>query len=268
MTTTAVRGRDFHQVQQPFELPNAVALPSGERFEGGRARVYWLLRLTANRSFEHSVGLKRGPAGWVPDFLLLEPWAGGSEGKRRLRELRDYGFDYQHERFQAEGSDGAANTMLYRLTRDPLAGGETRPSAPPAPAVTFRRLPPPGAEAVAVRDWVEAHEPPSTRLRFWTYRGEARSGPNPICLSPGRSEHRHFLTPDLMTASSADYLAQLRYAFEHRPEFHALLGAPHETTFWVHSSTSFDPLPDLVHALEHCGAVHLGEWIDRAGGVP
>lgn len=117
---TDVRGRDFYQYRQPFPLPDEATV-GGRTFRGARARVYWLLRFTRERSHCHPVGVAHGPPGKVPRFLLVEPWSGGSSGDRRARELREYGCDIEIESYQ--GPQGETDTTLYTLT------GEVPPPA-------------------------------------------------------------------------------------------------------------------------------------------
>lgn len=118
---TDVRGRDFYQYRQPFELPDEATTPDGRTFRGARARVYWLLRITRERGYCHPVGAATGPPGTVPRFLLVEPWSGGSSGDRRARELREYGCEIRIENFA--GPQGETDTTLYSLSRDAIAEG-------------------------------------------------------------------------------------------------------------------------------------------------
>jgi hypothetical protein len=86
----AAGGPSQYQYAQPFHLPE-VATIAGRKVTGTKARVYWLLRLTAEQGFVHAIGQRQGPPGWVPLFLLREPWSGGQQGDRRVRSLREDG---------------------------------------------------------------------------------------------------------------------------------------------------------------------------------
>lgn len=121
MTAPLLQGRDYFQVPQPFDLPEAATAPDGRVFTGHRARVYWLLRITRERGHRHPVGRHLGPPGAVPVHLLREPWSGGQSGGRRARELREYGCELAIEPFEPPDGRGSATTM-YSLTRDPIAG--------------------------------------------------------------------------------------------------------------------------------------------------
>lgn len=122
---------EHHQYPEPFPLSDTLDL-GGRTFTGSRARVYWLLRLTAERRHAHPIGRFTGPPGKVPAFLFREPWAGGQQGDRRLRDLREHGLEYDWEEWNPpDGSD--SSTTVYWMTRDPL--GEVVPTeAPSSPA--------------------------------------------------------------------------------------------------------------------------------------
>lgn len=125
----AVRGSDFYQYERPVAigtLCDEVDAP-GIHFTGRRARVYWLLRLTKDRGLRHPVGSQVAPPGWVPRHLVVEPWSGGAQGDRRVRELRfDYGVDIQVQEFKPPGG-GNSSTTLYRIgDRDPIREGAGR----------------------------------------------------------------------------------------------------------------------------------------------
>lgn len=130
---------DFHQYPVPFPLPDTLHLPGGRTFTGGRARVYWLLRLTAERRHAHRIGRFTGPPSKVPAFLFREPWAGGQQGDRRLRDLREHGLEYAWEEWKPpDGSE--SSTTVYWITRDALREGNEReaqrapaPGGAPAP---------------------------------------------------------------------------------------------------------------------------------------
>lgn len=109
----------------PFPLADQLVTAAGRRLcTGHRARVVHLLAITRRDHFEHALGGRRSPAGWVPEFLLQQPWSGGGEGKRRLREAREmYGIEYDHEVFTPPS--GESTTVIYRLTSLGEVGGYT-----------------------------------------------------------------------------------------------------------------------------------------------
>ena len=79
---------DQHRAMEgvaPFELPE-VAFIAGRKIAGTRARVYWLLRTTAEQRICHRIGQRIGPAGWVPGYYFQRPWSGGGAGDRRRRD--------------------------------------------------------------------------------------------------------------------------------------------------------------------------------------
>ena len=52
-----------------------------------------LLVETRRQAYRWQVGRHFAPPGWVPTWVLREPWAGGAAGDRRLRDLREEGVD-------------------------------------------------------------------------------------------------------------------------------------------------------------------------------
>lgn len=102
--------------EAPFELPDVLVDVSGRQLcTGTRARVVHLLAITASRRYRHAIGSRQSDPGVVPEFLLHQPWSGGGEGKRRMREAHQlYGVEYDFDRFEpADG--GGSTTMVYRL---------------------------------------------------------------------------------------------------------------------------------------------------------
>jgi len=142
-----------YQYTQPFPLPDEVKTPSGG-FSGTKARVYWLLRITRERSYSHRIGEQWGPPGWVPRFLLVEPWSGGAAGDRRMRQLREQGVEIEMQEFDPPGGR-KSSTTLYRIVRDGLLDTPTKTSGArrtlhfdetvrlPLSGVTVRMLPVP-----------------------------------------------------------------------------------------------------------------------------
>jgi len=65
-------------------------------------------------------------------MYFREPWAGGQQGKRRLRELQQrYALRYEYK--PHPGSE----TNLYRLTYDPFRSGSQAAAIPPTAQKTF-----------------------------------------------------------------------------------------------------------------------------------
>jgi hypothetical protein len=134
---------DHYQVASPFEGGLAEEMEVGGRtVKGAKARLLDLLQRTRDEQRSYAIGRHQGPAGWVPRHLLVEPWSGGMEGARRLRELREeYGVAYGCEPFEVAGE--ASATWIYRLSGS-VAGMSPSPkpaqAQPPAPAHAAVRL--------------------------------------------------------------------------------------------------------------------------------
>ena len=109
----------FHQATPEFQVPERVTVipPLGNQFSGLRARVCYVLWRTAKERVTWPVGKLRGPAGAVPKWAIAEPWCGGSEGVRRARELREFGFEL------AVVDVAGTDSTVYQLTR-PLEAHE------------------------------------------------------------------------------------------------------------------------------------------------
>lgn len=105
---------DHYQQPPPFPLEDELVAPDGRTIRGTRARVASLLLETARLNYRHTIGRHQGPPGKVPRHLLVEPWSGGAEGARRVRDLPDYGWAYRFERFEPPG-DEESFTMVYWL---------------------------------------------------------------------------------------------------------------------------------------------------------
>ncbi|MEL7059474.1 MAG: hypothetical protein AAGN46_05555 [Acidobacteriota bacterium] len=141
------RGRDHWQQAAAFELPTSdVAAPDGSTIGGTTtcARVYHLLAETARRGHSWPVGHVQAPPGWVPVWVLREPWAGGSAGDRRMRDLRERGF-----RIDSGTLPGSRSTILRLETGSELSAPSLRSSAAPpgdpAPAAGARTAGRPGS---------------------------------------------------------------------------------------------------------------------------
>lgn len=261
--TSPLRGLDYYQVVQPFELDDELVLPDGRRFTGARARVYWLLRVTQDRAYAHAVGRHQGPPGWTPRHLLVEPWSGGAEGHRRVRELREYGMELEIDAFRPPDGEGSA-TMLYRLRVDPCRSAGTplpanRPPTPkPSPLQAMR------GEVGSVLAVVE-RATPRAGLAFWLAPAGEVGGPNPLDLAP-RRDARSPLVPDPCFCSAAEYRDELKRLWADG-QLQDLLERPQEITLCCAArGLRYDPVEVLSRVLEACGATPLGLWRTATAG--
>lgn len=274
----------------PFELDDEVELPNGKRLKGAFARVYSLLKGSAEQKMEHRIGSQVGPAGWVPNYYLRKAWSGGNAGDRRVRQLRtEFGVRIESTRFGDENPHGAAkersHTWLFRWVSDPEPGtvhrtpessnrnpsnGTTlvneRVSESSAP-VRFTPLAPIG----------RIH-PVHGRLLFFTCVGNPGSGaPGPVNLAP---HFRHCLAPSSrLVADLVRGIAERAKAAEIYREELAAQWSRGELRFWLEENlgkvltlwtspecaAAFDPLPTLSAILVKCGAEHLGDWQANSG---
>lgn len=267
MTFTAAE-HEAIEGRAPFALAEEVTLPGGVVLRGTRARIYALLRVTAERGVRHRIGSLEGPPGWVPNYYLRRAWSGGNAGDRRLRELREkYGVEIEQSTFEARkrGCGGCSSrTVLWRWVGD--GAPENRPFARDSQTGGFRSR----MKGAARPDGSEPSGGPRARLRFWTAVGNPVGAPGAVQLAP---HLRHLLAlpgwvfsavvGGRMTKERAleEYVLYLRAAWTNGrlPE---LLGAGGESTFWVspeHAAT-IDTFPTLVDALTRCGAEYLGTW--------
>ncbi len=106
---------DHQQAAKPqgLDLADEAVLPTGHHCAGTKARVYNLLEWAAARSHQFSIGRHLAPAGWVPTWILREPWAGGAAGDRRVRDLRADGVDIEGKAFETEVQGTAS--WVFRL---------------------------------------------------------------------------------------------------------------------------------------------------------
>lgn len=270
----------------PFELADEVTLSSGKRLRGSFARVYSLLRGTADRQMAHRIGSKIGPAGWVPGYYLRRAWSGGNAGDRRVRGLRtDFGVTIDRQRF-GEGEEEESNTYLYRWVSDPEPGTAGKPEQPNRSPEASHRNPPTGSTLAneRVSEPSATLRPPLTppaprihpvhgRLTFFTCVGNPGSGaPGPVNLAP---HFRHCLAPSsqLMSGVVRGQVPGEKAAAAYREEL-ATRWAQGDFRFWFEENlgkvltlwtspecaAAFNPLPLVAAILVKCGADHLGEW--------
>ncbi len=110
-----------------WALRNDVDLPGVRHLSGSIARVFEILRLTQETAHCFRVGQGMAPAGWVPVWVFREPWAGGSAGDRRLRDLRRLGVELEGKPYDA-GS--GSSSWIWRLA---AASGTQPPPGRPIP---------------------------------------------------------------------------------------------------------------------------------------
>ncbi|MEM9552635.1 MAG: hypothetical protein AAGC60_00125 [Acidobacteriota bacterium] len=112
---------EHHQQRNPWGAPLPNTAQIGERrATGARARVFHLLQRSAREGYRWPIGQHLGPPGAVPIWVLREPWAGGSSGARRMRDLRrDFGCEIESFRF--DPGDGSSSTFVYTLVSTPRA---------------------------------------------------------------------------------------------------------------------------------------------------
>lgn len=253
----------------PFALPETATI-AGKVIEGSKARVYWLLRLSAERGVRHRVGALEAPAGWVPNYYLRKGWSGGNAGDRRLRDLRALGVELESREFRPDPGN-PSYTVLWRWISDPAGGvvrdtcGRTRPRAQTEKMGSFR----PQSGTVGAPRAPEGSTGRTARFRFWTAVGF------PGTDAPGRTElaphTRHLLAlpgpsfADAVTGKIAPdrALQHLRDKLRSRyRELRALIDAGGEATLWIslEHQAAVDPLPTLVDVLTRCGAEYLGDW--------
>ncbi|HQN09856.1 MAG TPA: hypothetical protein PK569_20005 [Thermoanaerobaculia bacterium] len=241
MTAEPLRGADYFQVKPgEWALPDVAVLANGTQLGGARARLYWLLRWTAERGATHAIGRHTGPVGWVPSHICKEPWSGGGAGDRRLRDLRERGVRLESQVYVAPDGE-RTSTWLWRWAGDPPAGDAER-----APTASRAR----GA----------AHR---GRLVFRTQSGcpIERDGWVKWEVSPGSG---HVLAPPsslqaaLITGhvthdqAVAQYLDILRRRYS-AGELDGVLST-RCAVLWVRPEVALDPLPTLRSVLVRCGA--------------
>lgn len=241
----AAAGPSQYQYAQPFHLPDVATIGS-RRISGTKARVYWLLFLTAERGYSHPIGQQMGPAGWVPRFLVVEPWSGGAQGDRRLRSLREDGVEIGLRFFEN------STTTLYRYL-----GQGSAPAPGPSPTPSEAKKTTPTADAlreplrgVEVR---VGHEGGGTgsKCLFCPARTveeiSNRVGRLSIDVTPGIGSP---IAPSGQIGDDA-YLAELRHRWNTGELVAAFRGGAFVT---ARVSRMWCPLPALAKALRAMGA--------------
>ena len=256
----------------PFDLPETVNLPGGRRWGGNRARVYWLLRLTAERRHAHAMDTTAptvGPAGWVPIHTLRAPWAGGAQGDRRVRDLHELGVAYEVRRWSDLGGPQDSAATLYRLTSDalaPLNGGTgTSPPShfhqPSAPRGERRHPAAPRNELARLRFWVSPGAQPAGAAA--SLRAD-HTGGHP--LAPPADLVRDLAAGELDAKAADECYRQHLLEVYHRTRFASVSGLLH-LVVWTSAEPlpgGWSPLPMLVRALTALGAQHQGTWGESA----
>jgi hypothetical protein len=244
-----VRGRDFFQAAKPAHwiIQEEVVLPNGRHLQGAKARVYEVLRLALETSCCFPIGRHLAQAGWVPTWVLREPWAGGAAGDRRVRDLRALGVAIEGRPFDA-GDEAASASWVWQLG----GGFPSRPGNRPGRPI-------PREKPLAREERVSSA--PLSGLHFRLHPGArpARWLGELLDLSPGMP---HVAAP---TASLAQHVQEGRLSPAEALEIYRrqLLTAwrggelarafrPGKVTICCESP--FDALPVLQRALEHLGA--------------
>jgi hypothetical protein len=241
---------------------------SGRKCAGTKARVYDLLRQTAERSERHRIGSLIGPAGWVPNYYIRRAWSGGNAGDRRLRDLREkFGVRIERMPFSEDSS-----VVLYRWAGDPepdRVSDQVAETCLLARNGQMNRFRPESNRAAAV----EAPEA-ANRLQFWTsvgFPGDDAPGREKLhaffgpLFIPGRLFNGAVRGSDAATALH-DYDLELRARW---PKIRDWIADGGQHVLWLDSAyaESFNPLPFLVEILGKCGAEYLGDWHAREGAA-
>jgi hypothetical protein len=210
-----------HQAALPpgWHLADEATLPGGRTITGTAARVYHLLTETNRHAHHWQVGRHLAPAGWVPTWVLREPWAGGAAGDRRLRDLREAGVSIDSQRFDPGDDEPASASWLWRLA----AGGEppARTAAAPLQGITVR--------------FVAGRPAPAEAFD----------------ISPGAASP---LAPSFVACDDEAYRRELLQAF-HSGRLVAALTGRLEWSLWSDPAALYDPRPVLEAALSKLGAL-------------
>jgi len=217
-----------YQAAKPtgWELADEVTLPGGRHLTGTAARVYNLLAETARRGHRWKVGRHPAPAGgWVPTWVLREPWAGGSAGDRRLRDLREEGVPIEMLTFT--GGDLSSRSNLWRITPN---SGEKPPGS--LSAQESSGLPLAGLT-----------------VRFLSVPVKERP-PEALDVSPGAE---CALAPSIGIADDEAYRRELLATYRDGRLLPALAGLV-VVVLWTDPAAAFDPRRMLGVALRKLGA--------------
>jgi len=222
----------FHQAALPpgWHLPDEATLPGGRTITGTAARVYNLLLESGRHSHRWKVGRHLAPTGWVPTWVLREPWAGGSAGDRRLRDLREAGVSIESQRFDPGDEAPASASWLWRISSSPGGrGGDGR-----------------GGQ------WVRGREG-AAPLQGITIRFVAgRPAPaEAIDISPGAASP---LAPSFAACDDEAYRRELLQAF-HSGRLVAALTVRPAWSLWADPAAIYNPRPILEAALSKLGAL-------------
>ena len=221
-----------HQAALPpgWHLADKATLPGGRTVTGTAARVYNLLAESHRRAHRWQVGRHFAPAGWVPTWVLREPWAGGSAGDRRLRDLREAGVSIESQRFDPGDAEPASASWLWHLAASAVhpspargrgAGGEGPREGAPLQGLT---------------------------IRFATTRP---APPGAIDISPGAPSP---LAPSFAACDDEAYRRELLQAY-HAGRLVATLTGRREWSLWADPAAIYNPRPVLEAALVKLGAV-------------
>ena len=226
----------FHQAALPpgWHLADEATLPGGRTITGTAARVFNLLAETRRQSHRWKVGRHLAPAGWVPTWVLREPWAGGSAGDRRLRDLREAGVSIESQRFDPGDDEPASASWLWHL-----APGSGSPS--------------PGGRGGDGRGGQGVRSREGAPLQGITVRFVAgRPAPaEAIDISPGAASP---LAPSFAACDDEAYRRELLQAF-HSGRLVAVLTGRREWHLWADPAALYNPRPVLETALVKLGAV-------------
>src|SRR5215217_5061588 len=232
-----------HQAALPptWHLADEATLPGGRTITGTAARVYNLLLESGRHAHRWKVGRHLAPAGWVPTWVLREPWAGGSAGDRRLRDLREAGVSIESQRFDPGDNEPASASWLWHLAfpavhpspaRGRGAGGEGPREGAPSPAPRGRVGEGGPLQGIAVR-FVAGRPAPA----------EA------IDISPGAASP---LAPSFAACDDEAYRRELLQAF-HSGRLVAALTGRREWSLWSDPAALYNPRPVLETALAKLG---------------